>query len=110
MLELIKKMIGDKKEYREQMARAAALPPDYRFVFYKIHAYIWRLAVGDGYDMLTVQQALIELFEASAAEGKPVLTVTGEDVAAFCDELLHGTKEWTDRYRDQLNQDMKNRL
>ena len=35
MLELIKKMIEDKKEYKQQMARVETLPEDYRFVFKK---------------------------------------------------------------------------
>lgn len=30
---IIKKMIGDKKEYRDQMARVNVLPEDYRFVY-----------------------------------------------------------------------------
>ena len=108
MLELIKKMIGDKKEYREQMARVEALPEDYRFVFEKIHGYMWNFAGGDGSDMLKTQDELIELLEAGAADGKHILDVTGEDVAGFCDEFLRDTKKWTDNYRKKLNRDMMN--
>lgn len=110
MLKLIKKMIGDKKEYRNQMARAEALPDDYRFVFDKIHEYMWSLAGGDGSDMLKTQQELIELFEESAADGKHVLDVTGEDVAGFCDEFLRDTKKWTDNFQKKLNRDMMNKF
>jgi DNA-binding ferritin-like protein (Dps family) len=110
MLKLIKKMIGDKKEYRNQMARAEALPDDYRFVFDKIHEYMWSLAGGDGSDMLKTQQELIELFEISAADGKHVLDVTGEDVAGFCDEFLRDTKKWTDNFQKKLNRDMMNKF
>lgn len=110
MLERIKKMIGDKKEYREQMARAEALPEDYRFVFEKIHESMWRLAGGDGSDMLQTQLELIELFETSAANGKHVLDVTGEDVTGFCGEFLRDTKKWTDHYRTKLNRDMTNKF
>jgi DNA-binding ferritin-like protein (Dps family) len=106
MLELIKKMMGDKKKYREQMARVEALPEDYRFVFEKIHRYMWSFAGGDGSDMLKTQQELIELFEASAADGKHVLDVTGDDVAGFSDEFLRDTKKWTDNFREKLNRDM----
>ena len=106
MLDLIKKMIGDKKEYKQQMARVEALPEDYRFVFKKIQGYMWSFAGGDGSDMLKIQYGLIELFESSAADGKHVLDVTGEDVVGFCDELLRGTKMWTDNYRKKLNRDM----
>lgn len=110
MLDLIKKMVGDKKEYRLQMARAQALPEDYRFVFDKIHGYIWRFAGGDGSDMLKTQNALLELFEASAADGKHVLDVTGEDVAGFCDELLSDTQKWTDGQRQKINRDMMKKV
>jgi DNA-binding ferritin-like protein (Dps family) len=110
MFELIKKMIGDKKEYKEQMARVEALPEDYRFVFTKIQGYMWSFAVGDGSDMLKIQYELIELFEASAADGKFVLDVTGEDVAGFCDELIRGAKMWTDNFRNKLNRDLTSKL
>lgn len=110
MLDLIKKMIGDKKEYKKQMARAEALPEDYRFVFEKIHAYMWSFAGGDGSDMLKTQHELLELFEASAADGMHVLDVTGKDVAEFCDEFLSGTQMWTDAYRQKINLDMMKKL
>jgi len=110
MLELIKKMIEDKKEYKQQMARVEALPEDYRFVFKKIQGYMWNFAGGDGSDMLKTQYDLIELFEVSAADGKQVLDVTGEDVVGFCDELLRGTKMWTDNFRKKLNRDLMNKF
>ncbi len=110
MLELIKKLIGDKKEYREQMARVEALPEDYRFVFKKIHEYMWSFAVGDGSDMLKTRHEMIELFEASVADGKHILDVTGKDVAGFCDDFLRDTKKWTDNFSKKLNRDMMNRL
>lgn len=106
MLKIVKKIINDKIEYRKQMARVEALPEDYRFVFGKIQGYMWNFAGGDGSDMLKMQYELIELFEASAADGKHVLDVTGEDVVGFCDELLRDTKKWTDSYRKRLNRDI----
>lgn len=109
MIKLIQKMIGDKKEYKEQLARVEALPEDYKFVFEKIQGYMWSFAGGDGSEMLKTQQELIELFETSAADGKHVLEVTGEDVAGFCDEFIRDTKKWTDNYREKLNHNMLNK-
>ena len=40
MLEMFKKLIGDKKEYKMMMARVEALPEDYQFVFKKIQNYM----------------------------------------------------------------------
>lgn len=110
MIKRIQKMIGDKKEYKEQMARIEAMPEDYRFVFEKMQGYMWSFAGGDGSDMLKTQQELIELFETSAAEGKHILEVTGEDVAGFCDEFIRDTKKWTDNYREKLNRNLLNRF
>lgn len=110
MPNIIQKMIGDKKRYRDQMARVDALPEDYRFVFKKIQGYMWSFAGGDGFDMLETQYGLIELFEAGVVEGKAVLDVTGEDVAGFSDELIRGNKLWTDSLRKKLNRAMRNQF
>lgn len=103
---IIKKIIGDKKEYREQMARVEALPEDYRYVYNKIQSYMWSFSGGSGMDMLKTQYDIIDLFETGAAEGKHVLEVTGEDVADFCDELMRSNKLWTDGIRNRLNSKM----
>ncbi|WMJ86855.1 DUF1048 domain-containing protein [Anaerocolumna sp. MB42-C2] len=108
MLDFINKMIGDKREYKEQMSRVAALPEDYRFVYEKIQNYIWSFAGGSGMDMLKTLYELIDLFEESVAENRHVLDVTGEDVAGFCDELIRGNKLWIDSQRNKLNLGMKN--
>lgn len=111
MLDMVKKLIGDKKEYKEQMARvAAALPEDYRFVLDKLQGYMWQFAGGDGMDMLRMQYDLVELFETAASEGKHVLDVTGDDVADFCDEFMRDTKKWTDNFRKRLNNDLQSKL
>lgn len=110
MIDFIKKMINDKKEYKEQLSRVEKLPEDYRFVFEKIQGYIWSFGGGDGSDMLKIQQELIELFEMSSANGKHILEVTGEDVAGFCDDFIRDTKKWTDKYGDKLNSNINDKL
>lgn len=104
MFEMLQKMIADKKEYKQMMARANALPEDYTFVFDRMQKYMWNYCKGDGYDMLKIHYELIELFEAGAANGQAVLEITGEDVAAFCDELLRNARTYTDTWRMDLNQ------
>ncbi|MBD8071579.1 DUF1048 domain-containing protein [Bacillus sp. PS06] len=110
MLEKFKKMIFDKKEYKMMMARVEALPEDYQFVYKKIQNYMWNFTAGNGMDMLKIQYELIDLFETSSAEGRQVLEVTGEDVAAFADELVANAKTYVERYREDLNQSILNRL
>lgn len=110
MMELFKKLIGDKKEYKMMMARVDALPEDYKFVFKKIQNYMWNFATGNGMDMLHIQYELIDLFEAGAAEGREVLDITGDDVASFADELVANAKSYVAKYREDLNLSIKNRF
>ena len=106
------KIIESKREYKEQMARVKALPEEYRFVFEKVQHYMWMHAGGDGMDMLKIQYDLIGLFEEGAAGGREVLDITGQDVAAFCDELLRnsGAKLWTEKWPQDLNRDIAKKL
>ncbi|MEG0180221.1 MAG: DUF1048 domain-containing protein [Oscillospiraceae bacterium] len=110
-LDSLKNIKKDKAEYRAHLARIDALPDDYKFVYSKITAYMWSLSGGgNGYDMLAVQADLLELFESGAAEGKGVLEITGEDVAAFADELLKNVKTYTENWHDKLNREIQKEL
>jgi DNA-binding ferritin-like protein (Dps family) len=106
----IKKIMESKREYKQQMARVEALPEDYQFVFKEIQKHMWMFAGGDGMDMLQIHYDLIDLFESGASEGKRVLEITGEDVAAFCDELLRSAKTYTEDWREKLNKNVQRKL
>lgn len=105
-----KRIVEEKRAYRAMMARVDALPEDYRFVFKKIQDYMWKFASGSGYDVIEIQKGLIGLFEEGAAEGKPVLEITGEDVAGFADELMQEAETYTERWGDNLNADIAKKL
>lgn len=106
----IKKIIESKREYKQAMARVKNLPEDYQYVFKKIQENMWMFASGAGYDMLEIHYGLIDLFEQSAASGKDVLEVTGDDVAAFCEELLRSASTYIEDWRTKLNKDIHNKL
>ena len=106
----ISKIKKSKREYNQQMQRVKALPEDYQYVFKKIQNHMWQFAAGSGYDMMEVQYGLIDLFEEGAANGKSVLEVTGEDVAAFVDELLKNARTYTEDWRARLNDEIKNKI
>lgn len=106
----IKKMIEEKREYKQQMKRVDALPEDYQFVFKKIQSHMWMFAAGAGYDMMEVHNDLIDLFETSAADGKKVLELTGNDVASFCEELMKNCKTYTENWRDKLNREIHEKI
>ncbi len=97
----------EKREYKEQMARVQALPRGYQYVFKKIQERMWMFVTDAGYDMMQIHYDLIDLFETGAAEGKPVLDITGDDVAAFCDELLRSAKTNSENQREAFNRDIQ---
>lgn len=99
----IKRMIEVKREYKQQMARVDAMPEDYKFLFNKIQNHMWMFTAGAGYDMMEVHNDLVELFESGIANNKKVLEITGDDVAAFCEELLLNCKTYTGNWRKKLN-------
>ncbi|MCL2884542.1 MAG: DUF1048 domain-containing protein [Oscillospiraceae bacterium] len=100
----------EKRRYKEMQSRVNTLPENYQFVYHKIEHYMWMHADGNGMQMVPLLADLLDLFETSAAEGKKVLDVTGEDVAAFCDELLRGVRQWTENWHDALNRDIQKKL
>jgi DNA-binding ferritin-like protein (Dps family) len=106
----LKKLIGDKKEWRAMEARASALPRDYRVVYAEIKKYMFKFTAGNGMDTVAILQDLLALFETGAADGKRALEVTGEDVAAFCDELLRHASTYTRNWHEALNRDVMKKL
>ncbi|MEG0614821.1 MAG: DUF1048 domain-containing protein [Oscillospiraceae bacterium] len=110
-LESLKTIKADKAEYRAHLARIEALPQDYKLVYSKITAYMWSLSGGgDGYDMLKLQADLVELFESGASSSKGVLEITGDDVAAFADELLKSVKTYAENCREKLNREIHEKI
>jgi DNA-binding ferritin-like protein (Dps family) len=104
------KILGDKKEWKVMETRANALPRDYRIVYGEMKSYMWRFTTGDGMDIVVLLKEVLGLFEASVVEGKSILDVTGEDVAAFCHERLRGTTSYLDKWRASLNHDVAKKL
>ncbi len=106
------KVTGEKKEWRSMEARADALPRDYRIVYGEIKPYLWKFTTGDGMVTIAVLQDVLALFETSAAAGRNALDVTGDDVAAFCDERLRDAPAYSyvDKGRASLNRDVRKKI
>jgi DNA-binding ferritin-like protein (Dps family) len=68
------------------MARVKALPPDYQIVYKEIQRYLFK--VGGG----TLLSGIVDFFEEGVAAGKGVLELIGNDVAAFCDDLVKDSR------------------
>ncbi|WP_110927441.1 DUF1048 domain-containing protein [Bacillus massiliglaciei] len=106
-MSFFEKIIGslnDKREWKAIEARAKALPSEYHNAYEAIKKYIWTSGGPiDWKDTQRIFTGILDLFEEGAAEYKKVTDLTGEDVAAFCDELVKDTKTWRDKYREKLN-------
>ncbi|WP_438445237.1 DUF1048 domain-containing protein [Gorillibacterium sp. sgz5001074] len=114
---IMKRIIGDleeKRAYKQLMKRVDALPKDYRYAFRKIQHYMYSVGPVGGdltvFTDLTMFTSLVEWFEASAAEGRQVLDVIGQDVGKFSDEFMRASVFHPDTRREQLNQEIMNRF
>ncbi|MFA9559451.1 DUF1048 domain-containing protein [Evansella sp. AB-rgal1] len=106
-MSIIEKIIGsmdDKREWKAMETRAKKLPSEYLNAYKAIQKYMWTTGgLSEWKDIHRIFSGILDLFEEGAAEGKKVIDLTGEDVAAFCDELVKNTETWMDKYRSKLN-------
>ena len=93
-------------------ARADALPRDHRIMYGEIKHHLFRFSTGDGMGTMDVLRDVLALLETGAAQGKPALALTGEDVAAFCDVRLRGvpSNSYVDKGRALLNRHVAKKL
>jgi DNA-binding ferritin-like protein (Dps family) len=84
-------IIEGKKKWRAHMARVRALPPDYQIVYKQIQRYLFKIGPVDLADGRLLS-GLVDFFEEGASTGKGVLELIGNDVAAFCDDLVSGAR------------------
>ncbi|WP_330185104.1 DUF1048 domain-containing protein [Nocardia sp. NBC_01503] len=94
-------MIEDKREWRAHMARVKALPPDYQIVYKEMQKYFFKIGPVELVDG-GLLSGVLDFFEEGVAEGKRVLELTGDDVAAFCDDLVKDSPTYADIYQDSI--------
>jgi DNA-binding ferritin-like protein (Dps family) len=90
----IQDIIEGKKQLRAHMARVKALPPDYQIVYKEMQRYLFKVGpvdVADGH----LLSGIVDFFEEGVAAGKGVLELIGNDIAAFCDDLVNGSRTST---------------
>jgi len=95
----IQDIIEGKRQWRAHVARVKALPPDYRIVYQEMQKYLFKVGPID----LTegnLLSGIVDFFEEGAAEGKGVLELIGEDVAAFCDDLVKDSRTYAEIYQE----------
>ncbi|MEU0022833.1 DUF1048 domain-containing protein [Streptomyces rochei] len=94
-------IIEGKKQWRAHMARVKSLPPDYQIVYKEMQRYLFKVGPTDLTDG-PLLPGIVDFFEEGAAKGKGVLELIGEDVAAFCDDLIKDSRTYADVYQESL--------
>ncbi|MFI7117350.1 DUF1048 domain-containing protein [Amycolatopsis sp. NPDC049868] len=98
----IQDIIEGKKQWRAHVARVKALPPDYQIVYKEMQKYLFKVGPVDLADG-PLLSGIVDFFEEGAASGKGVLELIGEDVAAFCDDLIKDTPTYADAYQESIS-------
>lgn len=97
----IQDIIEGKKQWRAHMARVKALPPDYQIVYKEIQRYFFKVGPIDLLDG-SLLSGIVDFFEEGVAAGKGVLELIGNDVAAFCDDLVKDSRTYADIYQESI--------
>jgi DNA-binding ferritin-like protein (Dps family) len=98
----IQDIIEGKKQWRAHMARVKALPLDYQIVYKEIQRYFFKVGpveLADG----NLLSGIVDFFEEGVAAGKGVLELIGNDVAAFCDDLVKDSRTYADIYQESIS-------
>jgi DNA-binding ferritin-like protein (Dps family) len=83
----VQDIIEGKRRWRAHMARVKALPRDYQIVYKEMQRYLFKVGSIDSPDGHLLS-GIVDFFEEGVAAGKGVLQLVGNDVAAFCDDLV----------------------
>ena len=94
----IQDIIESKKQWRAHMARVKALPPDYQIVYKQIQKYLFKIGGG------TLLSGIVDFFQEGVADGKGVLELIGNDVAAFCDDLVKDSPTYADTHQESIRE------
>jgi DNA-binding ferritin-like protein (Dps family) len=98
----IQDIIEGKKQWRAHLARVKALPPDYQIVYKEIQRYLFKVGPIDLPDGRLLS-GIVDFFEEGVAAGKGVLGLIGNDVAAFCDDLVKDSRTYADIYQESIS-------
>ncbi len=98
----IKRILGEKAQWRQYKARARKLPATYRAAVDALERYL--MYFGTGGDGTAVYADLVDLFEQSAANRTPIRQVVGDDPVEFIETFVQNYPKgsWITRERTRL--------
>jgi DNA-binding ferritin-like protein (Dps family) len=105
----IRDIIEGKREWRAHIARVKALPPDYQIVYKEIQKYYFKTGPVELVDG-GLLSGLLDFFEEGVAAGKGAIELIGNDVAAFCDDLVKDSRTYADIYQESVSKEVGKRM
>lgn len=99
--------LEQKKQYRQNKARIAQLPADYRTAAAALERYLMYFgAITKGDVLLRMLGDLTDLFEQSAADGTPIRGIVGDDPVEFAETFMRNytVGQWINKERERLVQ------
>lgn len=109
MGKLINLLIGnidEKKQWNTLQKKSKTLEHDYKVVYDGVQSYFMNFAsTASSGDIINVLSEVVDMFETASSEGQDVLTLVGDDVMIFCDNLLKAitSQTWDKELREKIN-------
>jgi len=104
-MNILDKVVGDKRRWRSYKARVRQLPPNYRTAVEAVEHYLmYAGSGGDGADWVAMFEDLADLFEQGAADGTPIREIVGNDPVEFADTFSRNYPlgQWRAKERKRL--------
>jgi DNA-binding ferritin-like protein (Dps family) len=113
-MNFLEKIIGSDmtKEFKTFESRAKKLPAEYQVAWEQIKSNLWIHSDFTGRNLMPILDGVLGLLEETAADGQNVQEVLGDDIKGFCLALAgeEGAKSYRDKWRQQLNNNIKKKL
>ena len=104
-IELVTGSLEQKKQYKRDRVRIAALSEPYRTVAKALWRYfMYYPGITDADDTLKMSGDFADLWERAAADGTPVRAIVGENPVEFAETFArtYARTEWIDKERARL--------
>ncbi|MGR3742015.1 DUF1048 domain-containing protein [Companilactobacillus sp. DQM5] len=106
-MNIFKKIIGDKKAYKEFKAEIKKLPKEYQIAFNSLQSYMWNFWGDDNFQ--EAFDELLHLFQESSMDNIPIKDIVGDDPVKFADELMSQYSDhlWIIKIQNKLRKEFK---
>ena len=100
------------REWKAFEVRAEALPADYWAAWEEIKGHLSSYSDFTGRNLMPILDGALGLLEETAADGRSIHEVLGDDIEGFCAALAGGerARSFRDRWREQLNRNVARKL